>query len=71
LFVEVLAAPGYTAEALAWLGEHKPNCRVMLARGGEHRALVLRSVAAGLLAQTPDLRGVDESHVAGSHAART
>jgi phosphoribosylaminoimidazolecarboxamide formyltransferase / IMP cyclohydrolase len=61
LFVEVLAAPGYTAEALAWLGEHKPNCRVMLARGGEHRALVLRSVADGLLAQTPDLRGVDES----------
>ncbi len=31
LFVEVLAAPGYTPDALAWLAEHKKNCRVMLA----------------------------------------
>ena len=29
LFVEVLAAPGYTADALAWLAAHKKNCRVM------------------------------------------
>jgi phosphoribosylaminoimidazolecarboxamide formyltransferase/IMP cyclohydrolase len=61
LFVEVLAAPGYADEALAWLREHKPNCRVMLARGGPQRDLVLRSVADGLLAQTPDSRGLDES----------
>jgi phosphoribosylaminoimidazolecarboxamide formyltransferase / IMP cyclohydrolase len=61
LFVEVLAAPGYTPEALAWLAEHKKNCRVMLARGDAADALVLRSAGGGLLAQTPDTRGVDES----------
>jgi phosphoribosylaminoimidazolecarboxamide formyltransferase/IMP cyclohydrolase len=61
LFVEVLAAPGYTPEALAWLAAHKPNCRVMLGRGANRRSLLLRSVADGLLAQTADTRGVDES----------
>ena len=61
LFVEVLAAPGYTAEALAWLAAHKKNCRVMLARSSGAEGLVMRSVAGGLLAQTPDARGVDES----------
>ena len=66
LFIEVLAAPGYTPDALAWLAEHKKNCRVMIAagdRGEQPRvapALVLRSVAGGLLAQTPDDRGADE-----------
>ena len=72
LFVEVLAAPAYTADALAWLAEHKKNCRVMIARRDSAPvapALVLRSVAGGLLAQTPDDRGVDESGVAGGHPA--
>ena len=32
LFVEVLAAPAYTPDALAWLAEHKKNCRVMIGR---------------------------------------
>jgi phosphoribosylaminoimidazolecarboxamide formyltransferase/IMP cyclohydrolase len=66
LFVEVLVAPGYTPDALAWLAQHKANCRVMAAadnRRGDHvgiaPTLVLRSVRGGLLAQTPDLRGVD------------
>ena len=35
LFVEVLAAPAYTPDALAWLAEHKKNCRVMLAGPGD------------------------------------
>jgi phosphoribosylaminoimidazolecarboxamide formyltransferase/IMP cyclohydrolase len=75
LFVEVLAAPGYTPEALDWLAAHKKNCRVMLARSNDFsrsfspetaeavttNRLVLRSVAGGLLAQTQDHRGVDES----------
>jgi phosphoribosylaminoimidazolecarboxamide formyltransferase/IMP cyclohydrolase len=75
LFVEVLAAPSYTPDALAWLAEHKKNCRVMVARrggasvparnrgdhGGIAPTLTLRSVAGGLLAQTPDDRGVDEA----------
>jgi phosphoribosylaminoimidazolecarboxamide formyltransferase/IMP cyclohydrolase len=65
LFVEVLVAPGYAYEALAWLAQHKVNCRVMVAATGAGRAglapaLALRSVRGGLLAQTPDLRGVDE-----------
>jgi phosphoribosylaminoimidazolecarboxamide formyltransferase/IMP cyclohydrolase len=66
LFVEVLVAPGYAPEALAWLEQHKANCRVMVAadRRGDHvgiaPTLVLRSVRGGLLAQTPDLHGVDE-----------
>ncbi len=61
LFVEVLAAPGYSADALDWLASHKKNCRVMLARSNGAGSLVMRSVAGGLLAQTPDARGVDES----------
>jgi phosphoribosylaminoimidazolecarboxamide formyltransferase/IMP cyclohydrolase len=64
--VEVLVAPGYAPEALAWLEQHKANCRVMVAshRRGDSLAvapiLLLRSVRGGLLAQTPDLYGVDE-----------
>jgi phosphoribosylaminoimidazolecarboxamide formyltransferase / IMP cyclohydrolase len=61
LFVEVLAAPSYSAEALEWLAQHKKNCRVMLARPGDEQALLLRSVRGGLLAQTPDLGGGDEA----------
>jgi phosphoribosylaminoimidazolecarboxamide formyltransferase / IMP cyclohydrolase len=68
LFVEVLAAPSYTPDALAWLAEHKKNCRVIIARQDRRReqsetpsSLVLRSVAGGLLAQTPDDRSVDEA----------
>jgi len=62
--VELLAAPAYTSAALAWLAEHKKNCRVMVAAAGGHTgatpALVLRSVRGGLLAQTADDRGADE-----------
>lgn len=61
LFVEVLAAPGFTADALVWLAGHKANCRVMRASGRVASGRVLRSVQGGLLAQTPDDRGVDES----------
>ncbi len=66
LFVEVLAAPAYTPEALEWLAAHKKNCRVLAAqvpapRAAPGQALVLRSIAGGLLAQTPDGRGVDEA----------
>jgi phosphoribosylaminoimidazolecarboxamide formyltransferase/IMP cyclohydrolase len=57
----VLAAPAYTPDALAWLAEHKKNCRVMVARRAAAQDLVLRSVSGGLLAQTPDATEVDES----------
>ncbi len=61
LFVEVLAAPGFTADALGWLAAHKQNCRVMRAGGAAPAGPILRSVQGGLLAQSPDDRGVDES----------
>jgi len=61
LFVEVLVAPAYAPDALAWLAEHKKNCRVMLARPGGGDALVIRSVRGGLLVQTPDQVIADES----------
>ncbi len=75
LFVEVLVAPAYTPDALAWLAEHKKNCRVMVAGSNDlsrsglqattevvtTNCLVLCSVAGGLLAQTPDDRGVAEA----------
>ncbi|HEY63943.1 MAG TPA: bifunctional phosphoribosylaminoimidazolecarboxamide formyltransferase/IMP cyclohydrolase [Caldilineae bacterium] len=61
LFVEVIVAPSYTPEALEWLARRKKNCRVMVAKPGGEEDLVIRSVRNGLLAQTPDLRGVDES----------
>jgi phosphoribosylaminoimidazolecarboxamide formyltransferase/IMP cyclohydrolase len=66
LFVEVLAAPGYTDEALAHLRERKPNCRVMRANDttktqGHTEVLEMRSVSDGLLVQTSDARGADEA----------
>jgi len=61
LFVEVIVAPSYTPDALKWLARHKKNCRVMVAKPVGEDGLVMRSVRNGLLAQTPDLRGVDES----------
>ncbi|MGC8780963.1 MAG: bifunctional phosphoribosylaminoimidazolecarboxamide formyltransferase/IMP cyclohydrolase, partial [Anaerolineae bacterium] len=48
LFVEVLAAPDFTTDALEWLAAHKKNCRVMKARPVAADGLLLRSVAAGL-----------------------
>ena len=68
LFVEVLVAPAYTAGALAWLAEHKKNCRVMVSASrqagdaGFTQPWLLRSVADGILAQSPDILGTDESN---------
>jgi AICAR transformylase/IMP cyclohydrolase PurH len=59
--VEVLAAPPCTADALEWLSSHKKNWRVMAARPAAAGVQVLRSVAGGLLAQTPDSTGMDET----------
>lgn len=54
LFVEVLVAPAYTPGALDLLSRRKKQCRVMQAAGPPGSGLVLRSVAGGLLVQTPD-----------------
>ena len=53
LFVEVLAAPDFTPEALARLSKKK-NLRVMRATGAPRFPLELHTVYGGLLAQTPD-----------------
>jgi len=53
LFVEVLAAPDFTPEALERLGRKK-NLRVMRATGAPRFPLELHTVYGGLLVQTPD-----------------
>jgi phosphoribosylaminoimidazolecarboxamide formyltransferase/IMP cyclohydrolase len=59
LFVEVLAAPAFTDEALALLAARKKGCRVMRWTGrGAAPALCVREVHGGLLVQTPDHKAV-------------
>jgi phosphoribosylaminoimidazolecarboxamide formyltransferase/IMP cyclohydrolase len=53
LFVEAIAAPSFTAEALDVL-DHRPNCRLLQMKVMPAPGFTLRSVRAGLLAQTPD-----------------
>jgi phosphoribosylaminoimidazolecarboxamide formyltransferase / IMP cyclohydrolase len=52
LFVEAVAAPAYSAEALAIL-QAKKNIRLVRVTSA-HDALVVRSISGGFLAQTPD-----------------
>jgi phosphoribosylaminoimidazolecarboxamide formyltransferase/IMP cyclohydrolase len=54
LFVEVLAAPSFSDEALGWLAARKPDCRAVKVSPHEPQRLLLRSVRGGFLAQTPD-----------------
>lgn len=61
LFVEVVAAPSFTAEALERLAKQKKRCRVLVGPATPGEELVLRAVRGGLLVQTPDRRGVDEA----------
>lgn len=53
VFTEVVIAPGYAAVALEVLCEKK-NLRVLEARPAQPSALEVRTVAGGLLVQTPD-----------------
>lgn len=60
LFIEVLAAPGFTDEALQILARRKKNCRVM--RWTDQAvapARVVSEVHGGLLVQTADTAGVE------------
>jgi phosphoribosylaminoimidazolecarboxamide formyltransferase/IMP cyclohydrolase len=52
LFVEAVAAPGYSAEALSILGSKK-NLRLMRVAAGTE-PLVIKSISGGYLAQTAD-----------------
>ncbi len=60
LFVEVLVAPSYTPEAIEWLSKKKKKCRVV-AMGGAEQPYTVRVGRSGLLVQTTDDHGVDES----------
>ena len=58
-FLEAIAAPDYTPEALAVLGGKK-NLRLMrVAAGGD--GLVVKSISGGYLAQTPDTARLDRA----------
>ncbi|MGH9397954.1 MAG: bifunctional phosphoribosylaminoimidazolecarboxamide formyltransferase/IMP cyclohydrolase [Terriglobia bacterium] len=63
LFVEAIAAPGYEPAALEILAR-KTNLRLMEmpdAPAETHAGLQLKAVSGGLLVQTPDPTGVNES----------
>ena len=57
LFIEVLAAPAFSAEALVFLRQTRPNCRLM-SMAQDHRGdrLEFRSIHGGLLAQQTDAK---------------
>ncbi len=56
LFVECIAAPGFSADARAWLTQHKKNCRLLLMPNLDIEPKTeLRSVTRGILRQDRDL----------------
>ena len=57
-FIEAIAAPGYSQDALRVL-QTKKNLR-LLEVGPGHDELVIKSISGGLLAQTPDTPGLVE-----------
>lgn len=59
LFLEILAAPSFTDDALALMAARKKNCRVLRWTGqGTSPHLQLSAIHGGLLVQTVDPRGV-------------
>ena len=60
-FIEAIAAPDYSAEALAILTAKK-NLRLMKVAAGSSD-LVVKSIAGGFLAQTPDVHRLDRGAV--------
>ncbi len=60
LFVEVIAAPAFTDEALALLAARKKNCRVLRFTGAAAPpSITVREAHGGLLVQTADRAGAD------------
>jgi phosphoribosylaminoimidazolecarboxamide formyltransferase/IMP cyclohydrolase len=60
-FIEAVAAPGYTPEALAVLGVKK-NLRLLEVTRPIADSLVVKSISGGYLAQTADLHVLDRNH---------
>ncbi len=61
VFTEVLIAPAYDADALAFLQEKKKNLRILEATAPAMPELTLRSIDGGYLVQTADHVTVDRS----------
>jgi phosphoribosylaminoimidazolecarboxamide formyltransferase/IMP cyclohydrolase len=60
LFVEAIAAPAFTSEALGVLAE-RPNCRLLEISSTEDWAWEMRSVRGGLLVQDKDAVAEDDA----------
>jgi len=54
LFVEAIAAPGFSGGAADYLARHKPNCRLLGIPDRLDDAWEMRSVAGGVLIQSVD-----------------
>jgi phosphoribosylaminoimidazolecarboxamide formyltransferase/IMP cyclohydrolase len=61
LFIEAIAAPAYSEEALAVLTTKK-NLRLIEVASGKEE-LVVKSISGGLLVQTPDNLGMEGMHL--------
>lgn len=62
LFVEAIAAPSYSKEALATLTAKK-NLRLVQVKTGDKPELVIKSITGGLLAQTADAEKLVEANI--------
>jgi phosphoribosylaminoimidazolecarboxamide formyltransferase/IMP cyclohydrolase len=60
LFVECVAAPGFSQQALS-IVTAKKNLRLVTVKGGVPDELVIKSITGGFLAQSPDLLTIDKS----------
>ncbi|MBI4908449.1 MAG: bifunctional phosphoribosylaminoimidazolecarboxamide formyltransferase/IMP cyclohydrolase, partial [Acidobacteria bacterium] len=61
-FIEAIAAPEYTAEALSVLNAKK-NLRLLEVAGGVSADLAMRSISGGILVQTADVKPLDRASV--------
>jgi phosphoribosylaminoimidazolecarboxamide formyltransferase/IMP cyclohydrolase len=59
-FIEAIAAPGYTPEALAVLSAKK-NLRLLDVKGGASKDPVIKSISGGILVQTADIKSLDRA----------
>jgi phosphoribosylaminoimidazolecarboxamide formyltransferase/IMP cyclohydrolase len=59
-FIEAIAAPGYSAEAMATLSSKK-NLRLLEVAGDAGSDLAIRSISGGILVQTADVAKLDRA----------
>jgi len=59
-FIEAIAAPGYSADALAVLASKK-NLRLLEVSGGASKEPVIKSISGGVLVQTADVKALDRT----------